>query len=216
MWRCAGTASRVATSCCSTRRRGLRVTELTKIRDELHRSSDLAAVGPRLVDPGGEAQKELWPVPSPWSTLSGVIGAADRLSRRRFVSGAVLLLRGAAIDSIGIFDERYFLYAEETDWQLRALKAGWRVGLAPDATAVHLSGGTSIDPVRRELLFDASAERFAAEVVRNLRVATVPCRVHIGSFASADHSPRHRSEDDPTQGYSPLLAGSCPVCAEPQ
>jgi GT2 family glycosyltransferase len=72
----------------------------------------------------------------------------------------VLLLRGAAIDSIGTFDERFFLYAEETDWQLRALKAGWRVGLALDATAMHLSGGTSADPARRELLFDASAERF--------------------------------------------------------
>ncbi len=139
----------------------LRVNDLTKMCDELHRSRDLAAVGPRLFDPAGETQKELWPVPSPWSALSGVIGAADRLSRRRFVSGAVLLLRGAAIDSVGTLDERFFLYAEETDWQLRALKAGWRVGLTPDAAALHLSGGTSADPVRRELLFDASAERFA-------------------------------------------------------
>ena len=59
------------------------------------------------------------------------------------------------------FDERFFLYAEETDWQLRALKAGWRVGVASEATAVHLSGGTSADPVRRQLLFNASAELFA-------------------------------------------------------
>ena len=35
----------------------LRVTELTKMRDELHRSSDLAAVGPRLVDPAGSLRK---------------------------------------------------------------------------------------------------------------------------------------------------------------
>ena len=36
-----------------------------------------------------------------------------------------VLLRGAAIDSVGTLDERFFLYAEETDWQLaRALKAG--------------------------------------------------------------------------------------------
>ncbi len=139
----------------------LRVRDLRKMIAELYRSSDLAAVGPRLVNPTGEAQKELWPVPSPWSALSGVIGAADRLSRRRFVSGAVLLLRGTAIDSVGNFDERFFLYAEETDWQLRALKAGWRVGLASDATAVHLSGGTSADPIRRQLLFNASAELFA-------------------------------------------------------
>jgi len=139
----------------------LPLSHLIAMCEELHHSSDLAAVGPRLVDPAGAAQKEFWPVPSPWSALAGVIGAADRLSRRRFISGAVLLLRGAAIDSLGTLDERFFLYAEETDWQLRALKAGWRVGLAPEATAVHLGGGTSTDPVRRELLFDASAERFA-------------------------------------------------------
>jgi GT2 family glycosyltransferase len=139
----------------------LGVADLTKMRDELYGSSDLAAIGPRLVDPDGGEQKESWPIPSPWSTLSGVIGAAELFSRRRFVSGAVLLLRGTAIDSVGTFDERFFLYAEEADWQLRALRAGWRVGLAQDATAVHLSGGTSEDPVRRELLFDTSAERFA-------------------------------------------------------
>ncbi len=161
MWRCAGTAVAGSDVLLLNPDARLPVKDLETMRDELHRSSDLAAVGPRLIDPAGKAQKELWPIPSPWLALSGVIGAADRLSRRRFVSGAVLLLRGAAIDSVGTLDERFFLYAEETDWQLRALKAGWRVGLASDATAVHLSGGTSADPVRRELLFDASAERFA-------------------------------------------------------
>ena len=138
----------------------LRVTDLRKMCDGLYKSSDLAAIGPRLVSPDGGEQKELWPIPSPWSALSGVVGAAELFSRRRFVSGAVLLLRGAAIDSVGTFDERFFLYAEETDWQLRAMRAGWRVGLARDATAVHLGGGTSTDPVRRQLLFDASGERF--------------------------------------------------------
>ena len=139
----------------------LRVGELRKMIAELHGSNDLAAVSPRLFTPTGEAQKELWPIPSPWSALSGVIGIADRVGGRRFVSGAVLLLRGSAVDAIGRFDERFFLYAEESDWQLRALKAGWRVGVASDATAVHLSGGTSSDPVRRQLLFNASAELFA-------------------------------------------------------
>jgi GT2 family glycosyltransferase len=138
----------------------LRAADLRSMHDELHRTHDLAAVGPRLFSPSGEAQKELWPVPSPWSAMFGVIGAADRLTRRRFVNGAVLLLRGSAIDSVGAFDERFFLYAEETDWQLRALQAGWRVGVVSQATATHLSGGTSADPVRRQLLFNASAERF--------------------------------------------------------
>ena len=193
----------------------LRVTDLTKMRDELHRSSDLAAVGPQAGQSRlGSAQKELWPIPSPWSALSGVIGAADLLSRRRFVSGAVLLLRGTAIDSVGTFDERFFLYAEETDWQLRALKAGWRVGLAPDATAVHLSGGTSADPVRRELLFDASAERFARKWYGTFGWQLFRAASILAALRRLVMARDMRSEDDPTQGHRPLLERSCPVCAE--
>jgi GT2 family glycosyltransferase len=139
----------------------LRNTDLRKMHEELHRTHDLAAVGPRLFNPYGEAQKELWPIPSPWSAMSEVIGATNSFTHRRFVNGAVLLLRGAAIDALGVFDERFFLYAEEADWQLRALRAGWRVGVVSQATATHLSGGTSADPVRRQILFHASAELFA-------------------------------------------------------
>jgi GT2 family glycosyltransferase len=134
--------------------------DLTLLRNELHRSHDLAAAGPRLVNPDGTAQKARWPVPSPWTALAAVFGAADRLSRRRFVSGAVLLLRGDAVDAIGTFDERFFLYSEETDWQLRAMRTGWRVDVVTDAVAVHQGGGTSPDPGHRELLFNAATERF--------------------------------------------------------
>ena len=138
----------------------LKIPDVIALRDELHRSEVHAAVGPRLTDPAGAAQKGLWPIPSPWLALAAIFGAADHFSRRQFVSGAVLFLRSDALESVGHFDERFFLYAEESDWQLRALRAGWRVGLAPEASAVHLSGGTSADPVRRQLLFNASAERF--------------------------------------------------------
>lgn len=138
----------------------LRPSDLTTMRRELHRGNSLAAAGPRLLNPDGSAQKALWPLPSPWTAVATVFGAADRLTRRRFVCGAALLLRGEAIDRIGYFDEQFFLYAEETDWQLRAMRAGWKVGVVPQATAVHVSGGTSVDPGRRELLFNASAELF--------------------------------------------------------
>jgi len=138
----------------------LRQADLTIMRDELHRWTDLAAIGPRLVGPDGSIQKVQWPFPSPWTALCAVVGAADHLSRRRFVSGAVLLLRGDAIDDIGSFDERFFLYSEETDWQLRAIRKGWRVAVAPNSIAVHEGGGTSSDSGHRELLFNASTERF--------------------------------------------------------
>jgi GT2 family glycosyltransferase len=130
------------------------------LQDHLHRSFNVAAVGPRLLGPDGDAQKASWPIPSPWSAMATIIGAADLVCRRRFVNGAVLLLRGTAIDMIGSLDERFFLYSEEADWQLRAIRAGWTVTIVQDAVAVHRGGGTSSDPAQRELLFNASAERF--------------------------------------------------------
>jgi GT2 family glycosyltransferase len=146
----------------------LKIPDILALRDELHRSDVLAAVGPRLTDPAGAAQKELWPIPSPWLAVAAIFGVADHFSRRRFVSGAVLFLRSDAVNSVGHLDERFFLYAEESDWQLRALRAGWQVGLAPKASAIHLSGGTSADTLRRQLLFNASAEHFVRKWYGNL------------------------------------------------
>ena len=93
-----------------------------------------------------------------------VAGGAG-LSRRlpppdEYCIGAVLLLRRQAIDDVGPFDERFFLYAEETDWQRRAAEAGWRTVEVADVTAVHLGAGTSTDKGRREALFHAGIETY--------------------------------------------------------
>ena len=72
----------------------------------------------------------------------------------------MLLLNAAAVDDVGGFDERFFLYAEETDWAYRAVRSGWRHALVPEAHALHLGGATSSDPTRRETHFHASQERY--------------------------------------------------------
>ena len=57
---------------------------------------------------------------------AGRPGSRRRLQgSRTFVIGAVMLLRWEALLEVGLFDERFFLYAEETDWQRRALALGW-------------------------------------------------------------------------------------------
>ena len=53
------------------------------------------------------------------------------------------MLRHAAIAELGGFDERIFLYYEETDLCLRALLADWQVLRVPQATAHHQLGGSS-------------------------------------------------------------------------
>lgn len=129
----------------------------------LHAAPGIASVGPEQVDDDGVRARVIWPFPSPGATWVEAVGLA-RLRRtpaeRSFVIGSVLLLNAAAVDDVGGFDERFFLYAEETDWAYRAVRSGWRHALVPEAHALHLGGATSSDPTRRETHFHASQERY--------------------------------------------------------
>lgn len=58
------------------------------------------------------------------------------------VSGMYMLVRRIAVDQVGMMDEDYFVYAEETDWCYRFWKAGWRCTFTPEAQIIHLDGGS--------------------------------------------------------------------------
>ncbi len=121
----------------------------------------LAAVSPRLVSPDGAAQRVVWPFPSPLRAWGDAIGIGRWVPPGdTFVIGAVLLLRWEAVREVGAFDERFFLYCEETDWLRRASGAGWISSVCPSAVAVHAGAGTSADPQRREALFHAGQETY--------------------------------------------------------
>ena len=59
--------------------------------------------------------------------------------------GAALLVRRAAFESVGGFDEGFFLYAEETDLMARWRDAGWRVLYVPAAEVMHEGGRSGGD-----------------------------------------------------------------------
>jgi GT2 family glycosyltransferase len=56
--------------------------------------------------------------------------------------GSCVRVRRAAADQVGLFDEQFFLFSEETDWMYRFHEAGWTVWFTPDAEAVHVGGAT--------------------------------------------------------------------------
>ena len=132
------------------------------LQAELHApGTRRAAVGPRLQGADGRSQRPQWPVPSPWQVWADALGLGRVWRGRCFVVGAVLLLNGAALAELGRFDERYFLYAEEADWQLRAQRAGWSVSVVDAVVATHEGAASSSDEARRDELFYGSAETFA-------------------------------------------------------
>ncbi len=55
-----------------------------------------------------------------------------------WVAGASVLMRAAMLDDIGIFDETFFLYFEETDLCKRAAVAGWECWYLPQVGVVHI------------------------------------------------------------------------------
>lgn len=54
--------------------------------------------------------------------------------------GATMMLRREVIQQVGMFDEDYFMYAEEVDWSWRIQKAGWKIYCVPAAHVTHLEG----------------------------------------------------------------------------
>jgi GT2 family glycosyltransferase len=57
-----------------------------------------------------------------------------------WIEGAAMLLRARALEQVGLLDERFFLYFEETELGLRLSRAGWRLGVVVDAVAEQEPG----------------------------------------------------------------------------
>jgi len=136
--------------------------EVRELAGFLHAPANarVAAVAPRLRHPGEQEQRITWPFPTPARMCAEAIGLGRLPARRTFVVGAVLLLRREAIDDVGRFDERFFLYAEEADWQRRALERGWTSAVCAAVIAEHAGAGTSTSARRREALFHAAQETY--------------------------------------------------------
>lgn len=124
----------------------------------LEQDSALAVVGPRLVNPDGRTVQSARAFPSigrsSLQAFAGLLRPGGRLSRRYqgsnielartgrvdWVTGACFAARLDALDSIGGFDESYFLYVEEVDLCWRLAQAGWGVAYEPAAQVMHVGG----------------------------------------------------------------------------
>lgn len=117
---------------------------------------DVGVVGARLVDEDHGPLRSWWPVPSPGNTWVEALGLR-RLGRARVqvgadvpsVVGAAMAMRRETFEALGGFDERFWLYGEETELCARARDHGLRVCLVDDAVVVHPGGasGRPIHPV---------------------------------------------------------------------
>ena len=146
--------------------------------DYLDAHPEVGVVGPRLVNADGSLQRSCWRFPSPWrSWLDGLWITAlwgrypalddyrrwphDKEREVDFVIGACLLVRRAAYEQVGGFDPRFFMYQEETDWQLRMQRAGWIRLFTPAGVVTHLGGASGkTEAVKINRVFFESLDRY--------------------------------------------------------
>jgi len=57
--------------------------------------------------------------------------------------GAFMMVRSEVREEVGLLDERYFMYGEDTDWAFRMKQAGWRIMYVPTTTVLHLKRASS-------------------------------------------------------------------------
>ena len=69
-----------------------------------------------------------------------------------WTTGAALAVRREAFESVEGFDERFFLFSEETDLCKRLRDEGWRSHFEPGFTVVHHAGKAGVDPAREAQL----------------------------------------------------------------
>jgi N-acetylglucosaminyl-diphospho-decaprenol L-rhamnosyltransferase len=122
---------------------------------------DAAVVCPRLRNPDGTVQRSVRGFPTLWRVAteyyflrklapgsralnSYYAGGFDHDETREieWAMGPCLLVRREAADAVGLFDESFFMFWEETDWLYRFHRAGWKIWFLPDAEVVHVGGAT--------------------------------------------------------------------------
>jgi GT2 family glycosyltransferase len=112
--------------------------------------SDAGIIGCRLFNSDSSLQASWASFPTFWSEVLGRNFRARRLVEEEplayevdWVGGACMLVRPAAISEVGLLDESFFMYSEETDWCFRMRRHGWKVYYLASAEVIHLGGGSA-------------------------------------------------------------------------
>ena len=147
--------------------------------DFMETHPDVGVLGPRIFDENGRVQGSARSYPTPATALFGRSTFLTRLFPNNrytakhvlakgaqieqpmdvdWVSGACMLVRRAAIASVGMLDEHFFMYWEDADWCRRMRENRWRVIYFPKSALVHYTAMSSRkNPVQASLEFHKSA-----------------------------------------------------------
>jgi hypothetical protein len=130
---------------------------------------DVGILGCRINNSDGSLQLSCYRFPGIWEMFTHYAGLTKAFPNSRlfgdhrnwphneirevdFVIGAFFLVKRSIFDGIGLLDEDFFLNAEETEFCLRAKKAGFKTVFHPGYTITHLGGATKKDMKEKDAI----------------------------------------------------------------
>jgi GT2 family glycosyltransferase len=153
----------------------------------------LGAVGPQLLNPDGTPYPSARSAPSITDAvghaLLGAIAPANRFTESyrqldadpeaprdvEWISGAAVWLRRSALDRVGGWDERFFLFFEDVDLCRRLGGDGWTIAYEPGGHVMHAVGGSRARrPVRSIYEHHRAAYQYAEKWWRGPRRLLLP------------------------------------------
>ena len=142
------------------------------LRQAANRHPSGAVFGARILTPAGGLDPSCaMGAMTVWSALCFGLGLSSLFPQNRFldpeslaawqrdderqvpvIPGTMALVRRCAWQQVGGFDERFFMYSEDTDLCLRLRKANWSCWLVPTSSAWHDTGASSSPGARIVML----------------------------------------------------------------
>ncbi|WP_448258173.1 glycosyltransferase family 2 protein [Microbacterium aurum] len=119
-----------------------------------------------------------------WIPSETVCAPAEYASARQadWATGAAMLIDSAVAEAVGTWDERFFLYSEETDFCRRARERGFTIWYEPAARVHHAAGGSG-SSLELEKLLAVNRVRYARKHMSRLRAALFRGLVALNALA---------------------------------
>ncbi len=146
---------------------------LTTLLDFIHQRPEVGMVGGQLLNRDGSRQNSFSAFPSlltelfnksllkilfPW-WFPGKYRAFRGPTKVDSLIGACMVVRATTVREIGLMDEAFFFFFEETDWCLRMSKAGWDIYVVPEARIFH-GQGCSVEQDKKNAALEYSRSRY--------------------------------------------------------
>lgn len=149
---------------------------LSRLQNTAYSAADIAVVGCRLARADGTFQHAgtFMPLDTMWGQqLGGGEKDINQFNDDRAVEGVVFAcayIKREALERIGLLDESYFSYYEDTDYCLRAQEAGYRVVCCGSVTIIHHENvSTRINSVNHSAYFLKAQKAFRSKWESKLR-----------------------------------------------